>query len=273
MYSSLLTHIPIRRSAGNWLFRGRRWLDPANPEDRNALNVNYDRICIQFPEFEAACRRDKFIAALGAVAGRWAALCKNGQDASRLSKHTPTPLAAIPVDSSDLGPSLAPGLAAQAARRCQTPPQDILDEGSGSSSDSAQTGASGNDDAQDSPDDSCSRSPSAVRPSDAAAADSTRGAWDGELLCVGSDSEPIAAMAALSAGARTGPDDYGSPVDWLVAIDVEPADLDAHGASAACDSDGAHGASAGLEADPERTRTPAGEPDVTAEWIAAALET
>ena len=53
-----------RSAAGNRVFAGRRWLDPADAADRAHLATGYDRLAEAFPDFPAACPRDRFLQAL-----------------------------------------------------------------------------------------------------------------------------------------------------------------------------------------------------------------
>jgi hypothetical protein len=88
-----------RSSAGNWLFRFRRWLDPADPEDAAALNANIDCLCALFPPVAAAsCGRDGILRAVGDVAARWSRVCGRSRaprvasDGSSESSPPPSPL-------------------------------------------------------------------------------------------------------------------------------------------------------------------------------------
>ncbi len=56
--------------AGNWLFCGRKWIDPADPDGRTKLDLHHDNLCILFPAFAAACSRDRLIEAVTAVIER-----------------------------------------------------------------------------------------------------------------------------------------------------------------------------------------------------------
>ena len=62
----------VLRSAGNWLFCNRRWLDPSHPQDRARLDAGYDALCAAFPAF-AACPRAAFLARLAHVSAAWSA--------------------------------------------------------------------------------------------------------------------------------------------------------------------------------------------------------
>jgi hypothetical protein len=59
------------RTAGNWLFCNRRWLDPAQAEDRAQLDRAYGALCASFPAF-ASCSKADFLRTLAEVAGNWA---------------------------------------------------------------------------------------------------------------------------------------------------------------------------------------------------------
>jgi hypothetical protein len=58
--------------AGDLLFCGRKWIDPADPEGRTKLDLHHFNLCALFPEFAAACPHDRFIAAIAAVTESWA---------------------------------------------------------------------------------------------------------------------------------------------------------------------------------------------------------
>ena len=58
-------------TAGNWLFAGRRWLDPDHPDDRAALDVNYGNLALLFPDFAAACPEERFMETLSEVSRSW----------------------------------------------------------------------------------------------------------------------------------------------------------------------------------------------------------
>ena len=58
------------RSAGNWLFCHRRWLDPRIPEERQILDSNYDGLCATFPGF-ATCSKADYIKILADVCEAW----------------------------------------------------------------------------------------------------------------------------------------------------------------------------------------------------------
>jgi hypothetical protein len=82
------------RSAGNWLFRFRRWLDPADSEDAAALIANLDCLCALFPAISSAlatCGRDGFIRAIGEVVVRWGQVCGRGRDSGTASSGVDWP--------------------------------------------------------------------------------------------------------------------------------------------------------------------------------------
>ena len=56
--------------AGNWVFRGRRWLRPDIPEDRHKLEAGYNQLCAQFPVAQI-CSKDNFINTLGSISSSW----------------------------------------------------------------------------------------------------------------------------------------------------------------------------------------------------------
>ena len=60
------------RAAGNWLFHGRRWLNPHDPADRALLDSNYTALARAFPPFAASCDRPRFLEILADVAAKWA---------------------------------------------------------------------------------------------------------------------------------------------------------------------------------------------------------
>jgi hypothetical protein len=57
--------------AGNWLFCGRKWIDPADPDGRTLLELHHHNLSILFPAFAAACSRDRFIDAVAGVIESW----------------------------------------------------------------------------------------------------------------------------------------------------------------------------------------------------------
>ena len=58
------------RTAGNWLFCNRRWLDPLKREERERLESSYDKLCESFPVF-ARCSKAQFIQCLMDVTIAW----------------------------------------------------------------------------------------------------------------------------------------------------------------------------------------------------------
>ena len=58
------------RSAGNWLFCNRRWLNPSFPPDRARLDAGYDALCAAFPA-AAACPRSIFLTRIAHVSTAW----------------------------------------------------------------------------------------------------------------------------------------------------------------------------------------------------------
>ena len=57
--------------AGNWLFGGRKWIDPADPDGRTKLELHHNNLCLLYPAFAAACPCDRFIESVAAVIDRW----------------------------------------------------------------------------------------------------------------------------------------------------------------------------------------------------------
>ena len=83
--------------AGNWLFSGRRWRNPHNPQDRAALIAGYDSLVATFPDF-ARCSRDRFLATISSFWSSW----------SRSTRHgvpDPPELECTPAPTDDEGPS------------------------------------------------------------------------------------------------------------------------------------------------------------------------
>jgi hypothetical protein len=60
-----------RSDAGNWLFSGRNWIDPADPDGRTKLELHHNNLCLLYPAFAAACSCDRLIEAVAAVIDRW----------------------------------------------------------------------------------------------------------------------------------------------------------------------------------------------------------
>jgi hypothetical protein len=108
-------------SAGVWLFRGRRWLDPTDPHDVFTLAANHARLCALFPAVAAPSGLAAFTAAVGNVSRRWAILSSSLEPAARtrwctsaseLEDRTLVKTAGAPFPASDLQFSLCPAHAA-----------------------------------------------------------------------------------------------------------------------------------------------------------------
>ena len=65
-----MTTLHHRSVAGNWLFSGRRWRNPAAVDDRAALSAGYNNIVAAFPAF-SCCPRDRFLKVVGEVCASW----------------------------------------------------------------------------------------------------------------------------------------------------------------------------------------------------------
>ena len=65
-----MTALHHRSVAGNWLFSGRRWRNPAAVDDRAALSAGYNNIVAAFPAF-SCCPRDRFLKVVGEVCASW----------------------------------------------------------------------------------------------------------------------------------------------------------------------------------------------------------
>jgi hypothetical protein len=74
--------------AGNWLFSGRRWRNPRNPQDRAALIAGYDSLVATFPDF-ARCSRDRFLATISSFWSSWSRSTRH--DLSDPPESTPAP--------------------------------------------------------------------------------------------------------------------------------------------------------------------------------------
>jgi hypothetical protein len=57
--------------AGDWLFSGRKWIDPSDPDGRTKLDLHHHNLCLLYPAFAAACSCDELVAAVAAVIERW----------------------------------------------------------------------------------------------------------------------------------------------------------------------------------------------------------
>jgi hypothetical protein len=83
--------------AGNWLFCGRRWINPADPDGRAKLDLHYDNLSILFPAFTTSCSLDRLIDAVSAVINSWsrhngsAAICSRRFSAVDISPSPPSP--------------------------------------------------------------------------------------------------------------------------------------------------------------------------------------
>jgi hypothetical protein len=104
-------------SAGVWLFRGRRWLDPTDPHDAVVLAANHARLCALFPAVAALSGLAAFMAAVGDVSRRWAILSSSPEPAARtrwcttvteLEDRTLVKTAGAPFSASDFKLSLPP---------------------------------------------------------------------------------------------------------------------------------------------------------------------
>ena len=80
------------RTAGNWLFCNRRWLNPLKRDEREKLEQNYDKLCASFPAF-ARCSKTMFIQFLMDVTVAWteriAETPRRSAAAAALSAHAP----------------------------------------------------------------------------------------------------------------------------------------------------------------------------------------
>jgi hypothetical protein len=56
--------------AGNWLFSGRRWLDPEDSEDRIILDLKYENLLLMFPAF-GNCPKAHFFRSISAIRTSW----------------------------------------------------------------------------------------------------------------------------------------------------------------------------------------------------------
>ncbi len=57
--------------AGNWLFSGRKWIDPSDPDGRTKLDLHHNNLRLLYPAFAAACSCDRLIEAVASVIERW----------------------------------------------------------------------------------------------------------------------------------------------------------------------------------------------------------
>ena len=61
----------ISRVAGNWLFCGRRWVDPSTADGRSKLIQSYADLCARFPALRSTCTEDRFLYILSTVCAKW----------------------------------------------------------------------------------------------------------------------------------------------------------------------------------------------------------
>jgi hypothetical protein len=118
--------MPVRCSdAGDWLFCGRRWIDPADPDGRTKLDIHYHNLCALYPSFAAACSHDRFLSAVAAVVegSPHAAHDEAGTPPAQHASHLPL------ADASDifwladiLGSDLARPFTATTADTAMPPP-------------------------------------------------------------------------------------------------------------------------------------------------------
>jgi hypothetical protein len=80
----------IRSVAGNWLFHGRRWRNPENRKDRDALNAGYDALVAAFPVF-SRCSRDRFLKTISGFCASWSCSSQRGRDVPFPPGPSPTP--------------------------------------------------------------------------------------------------------------------------------------------------------------------------------------
>ena len=90
----------LNSDAGDLLFCGRKWIDPADPDGRTKLDLHHFNLCALFPAFAAACPHTRFIAAITAVTESWSrpikavaepALCRTIADFAPDSPVLPPP--------------------------------------------------------------------------------------------------------------------------------------------------------------------------------------
>lgn len=62
----------VASTAGHWVFSGRRWLDPEDPEDRSRLQARYLDLCAKFPTIDPTCDADRLLAVLSSFQRSWA---------------------------------------------------------------------------------------------------------------------------------------------------------------------------------------------------------
>jgi hypothetical protein len=129
----------LLRSAGNWLFCFRRWRDPRDSEDLEALEREYARLCSSFPRFAAACSKDRFISCIAGICTTWSAKSRDEPPKSPLQEsgdalstppHSPPtlPTKRLPPKNfaaaavAEAGAAAAPAAAAGGALELDEPP-------------------------------------------------------------------------------------------------------------------------------------------------------
>ena len=61
--------VPLFSLVGHWIFCNRRWLSPADPVDKEELEINYEKLCKTFAEFRE-CPWEHFLLHLSEVVRR-----------------------------------------------------------------------------------------------------------------------------------------------------------------------------------------------------------
>ncbi len=99
MYDAILRAETYRRyggvchsTAGNWLFCFRRWRDPRDSEDLEALEREYASLCSAFPRFAASCSKDRFLACIVSVCAPWFAKIRDEPPTFSLQERGDTAL-------------------------------------------------------------------------------------------------------------------------------------------------------------------------------------
>jgi hypothetical protein len=109
----------IRSVAGFWLFSGRRWRNPQNRKDREALVAGYDSLVETFPVF-SLCSRHFFFSTISSFCASWYRSTHN--NLHDLSDSSSTSIDDEPPpwhddDDGSSGPRLESGAAALRAQR------------------------------------------------------------------------------------------------------------------------------------------------------------
>lgn len=80
----------MHSAAGTWLFAGRRWLQPHDPDDHSTLLVNYENLHALFPHM-APCSLDRFLHVLSDVTEAWGRRLQDSGTSScdSLANHGP----------------------------------------------------------------------------------------------------------------------------------------------------------------------------------------